>query len=114
MVTFMAQMDSKLALMTFTASSRVARLFATNQNCFSFRLAEVSVCTVYLVIFKHVFIIRLHRMREMQTIVTDVSGVVRQSVCHMAQLVGRAESVTENRNRYRDILKNRNRHRRRY
>ena len=26
----------------------------------------------------------------------------------------RAESVTENRNRYRDILKNRNRHRRRY
>jgi len=30
------------------------------------------------------------------------------------QVCARAESVTENRNRYRDILKNRNRHRRRY
>jgi len=44
----------------------------------------------------------------------------RESTIHedislpMILAVNRAESVTENRNRYRDILKNRNRHRRRY
>jgi len=43
-------------------------------------------------------------------------GTIKRGKLIAGQLIAwtRAESVTENRNRYRDILKNRNRHRRRY